>query len=232
MAKFVYWQFDNNKIVQIHKISALPDAVKADKLLGLFEFEVRRYKDTNSKKEQLEIIAFIQGDKYGEITTSLTNIESDIVRFKSYGVVLDRPKYVELCRLISDNYYYFEYIETGKIDNVVSDVVADEVFVLLCQYILENRIEPKTVSDRKSGGMELYNIPLKDFISELSDSKFRSYNFTEIKEKLREKDYTHTNQSKFDYVVSENGQKVKMISIHKDKAEPVLEKLSIAEIKG
>lgn len=225
MAGYKYWQIDNDEIIKIHKIIARQEAIKNDKLLGLFEFEVKRYKDKNSKKEQLEISAKVHGEDYGKIKADLTKLESELVRFKSYGVVLDRNKYVELCKLITDKYYYFEPDETDSIDYEVTDDIADEVLEMLCDYIHDNKLEVKEVKDRTKGILELYHIPLKDFNSELSDSKFRNYNFTGIKEKLREKEYTHSNKGKFDYVVSENGEKIKMVSVHKDIVEPILEEL-------
>lgn len=229
MGQYKYWQMDNDNIVKMHKITARQEAIKNDKLLGFFEFEVKRYKDKNSKREQLEISAKVQGEDYGKIKADLTKLESELVRFKSYGVVLDRLKYVELCKLITDKYYYFEITEKDSIDYQVTDADAYEVLQMLCHYIHDNKIEAKEVKDRTNGTLELYHIPLEKFSSELIDSRFRNYNFTEIKEKLREKEYTHSNKGKFDYVVSENGQKVKMISIHKVIAEPILKELGMAE---
>lgn len=225
MAKYVYWQIDNNNIVQMHKITALPDAIKKEPLLGLFEFEISRYKDSSSKKEELKITTTINTDDYGTISTSIANMESDIALFKANGIILDRPKYVELCRLILDNYYYFDPIIIAEIDFVVTDAVADEVLAMMCQYIIDKGIKSQEVTDRKKGHLNLYHIPLRDFNNELSDSQLRKYNVTEIKAKLLEKHYIHVNQGKLDYVVNENGQRTKMVSIHKEIAEPILEGL-------
>ncbi|MBU3101919.1 MULTISPECIES: hypothetical protein [Clostridium] len=224
------WQMDNEEIVKTHKIIATENAIKKEKLLGLFEFEVKRYKDKNSKREQLEISAKVQGEDYGKIKANLMNLESEIVAFRSHGVALGRTKFVELSKFIVDKYYYFKPEETESIDYEVTGDIADEVLEMLCRYIYnDDEIEVKVIEGRTIGELKLYHIPLKDFNKELKDSKFKNYNYTDIKEGLSKKHYTHSNKGKFDYVVSENGLKTKMVSIHESIAEPILKKFGTIE---
>lgn len=218
MGKYQYWKMDNDEILEQHIITATPAAVKEEKILGFFEFTVRRMKDIGSQREQLEISAKVQGDPSGTIVTNLIDMENDMPKLRAYGVVLARAKYVELCHLLNDNYYYFDAVKTGKMDNVVTDEVTKVIFAMFCEYIEDNAI-PVTIIKN----MSLYNIPLKDFNSELSNSQFRAFNFTDIKEALLNKGYTVANKGKFDYVVSVDGEKVKMVSFKKECVDIAIE---------
>lgn len=221
MGKYKYWQIDNEDILDTHVITANTDAVAKDKILGLFKFTVRRFKDQNTMREMLEIAAEVNGDSFGSIRTNLNDVESDMPKFREYGVVLTRQQYVEFCHLLTDNYYFWNPIATGKVDNVVTPEIADEVFEMMCQYIADNDIKPVTVKKE-----ELYNITLREFNSELNDSKFKPYDLREIKEALFNKGYTVVNKGKFDYVVSTDGNKTKMVSLKKECVDPVLERLN------
>lgn len=170
MGKYKYWQLDKEEILDTHVIAANADAVANEKILSYFKFTVRRYKDQNTHREQLEIVAEVQDNPSGKIVTNLIDMEGDMPKFRAYGVVLARQQYVELCHLLNDKYYFWEPILTGKVDNVVTPEIADEVFEMLCQYILDNEIQVATVKK-----IELYNIPLREFNNEVNDSKFKAY---------------------------------------------------------
>lgn len=222
MAKYQCWKMDNLNILDEHIITATPDAIKEEDILKFFEFTVRRYKDTGTQQEQIEVSASLQGQPSGTITTNLINMEKDMPKLRAYGIALGRQKYVELCQLISAHYYYFNPISTGAIDNVVTAPITNNIFDMFCQYIKDHDPEIKAVQVKTD---ELYNIPLKDFNAELGDSVFRAYNPTEIKKALLDLGYTVVNKGKFDYVVSVDGTKVKMVSFKKDKVDARIKNL-------
>lgn len=224
MYKNKYWELDNEDTLRIHKIKAKKDAIEKEPVLELFEFEVKRYKDKNSKIEQLEICAKVQSEEYGQITTNLAKLSKDLLRFKAYGVVISNPKGTELCRLITDNYYTFEPIEKN-IDYYVSDEIGEQVFHMLCKYIYDNNTEPDTIKNLK-----LYNIPIRDFDNEIASGEYRRYRLLDIKEKLCEKGYTCCNKGKYDYVIKhKDGSTEKMLSIYEHRAKDILDKISMEE---
>ena len=224
MGKYKYWQIDSDEILDTHVITANSGAVKnnEDELpsVGIVKFTVRRYKDQNTHREQMEIAAEVDQNPSGTIVTNLIDMETDMPKLRAYGVVLTRPQYVELCHLLSEKYYFFKAISTGKVDNVVTPEIADEVLEMLCQYILDNDIHAITVKKA-----ELYNIPLRAFNNELNDSKYKAYDLGEIKEGLFNRGYTVVNKGKFDYVVSVDGEKTKMVSLKKECVDPILDQL-------
>jgi len=209
MGKYKYWEMDNDDIKPTHIITATPEAIKEDKVSEFFKFTVSRYKENNTDLEYIKIVAEVQDEPAGKITTDLVELVNDIPKLRAYGVVLSRPKYVELSQLISKSYYYFEPIRTDKISDI------DDIFALFCHYIADNKIAPVKIKNE-----ELYNVELSDFNKELSDSQYRQYNTTDIKEALFNKGYTYANKGKFDYVVTVEvdgeKKKKKMVSFRKE----------------
>lgn len=215
MNKNTYWVFNKEEIAKEHIITARNDLDKKDGLLTLFKFIVKRYKDKNTKREQIEISAMVQDEHYGTISTDLINMETDIVKFRSYGVILDRLKCIELCKLIMDNYYYFEPIETENVDYYLTEEKVSKIMKMFCQYIIENDIR----SVVNKSGIELYHVNVNEFKNELMESQYRKYGCTNVKEKLREVGFTHCNEGRNDYVAVINGRRTKVVSFYAQKVK-------------
>jgi len=222
MGKYKYWEMDNTKEQDKHVITATQDAINKDAVLKKFRFTVSRYKDTGTKKEYIKIVAEVDKELSGEIDTDLIEMANDMPTLRAYGVVLDRAKYVELGQLIAQNYYSFKKVDTQKINNI------DDIFALFCQYIADNNTAPVKIKNE-----ELYNVELSTFNKELSDSQYRQYNTTDVKEALFNKGYTTVNKGKFDYVVTveENGEKKKkkMVSFKKKPVDDMIAKIAAAK---
>lgn len=214
MAK--YWEIDNKNLATNHIINATQSAISDDPTMGFFQFDVKRNKDNSTGREQIEVTAIVNNTSSSTIKGDILNLESELLKLGAYGVVLSRNKWTELYKLIKDNYYNFDPVITGKIDKVVTEEIAKEIFEMLCEYIQINGIKPVEINDRTGNKIEVYHIKITDFLNEIEDSKYREYNGTDIKKALQEQGYTHTNKGKFDYVANIEGKKVKMLSLKKE----------------
>lgn len=214
MAK--YWEIDNTALATNHIIKATQSAINEDKDLKRFEFNVKRNKDNSTGREQIEVTATVNNTSSSTIKGDILNLESELSKLGAYGVVLSRNKWTELYKIIKDNYYNFDPILTDKIDRVVTEEIAKEIFEMLCEYIEDNEIAKVEINDRTGSKIEVYHIKITDFLKEIEDSEYREYNGTDIKKALQELGYTHTNKGKFDYVASIDGKKVKMLSLKKE----------------
>lgn len=214
MAK--YWEMDNTTLAIKHIIKATQSAIKEEPTLGLFQFDVKRNKDNSTGREQIEVTATVNNTSSSTIKGDILNLESELSKLGAYGVVLSRNKWTELYKLIKDNYYNFDPVLTDKIDRVVNEEIAKEIFDMLCEYIQDREIAPVEINDRTGSKIEVYHIKITDFLNEIEDSEYREYNGTDVKKALQENGYTHTNKGKFDYVASIEGKKVKMLSLKKE----------------
>lgn len=221
MIKNRYWEMED-KTKELHTIKANKEAIQKEEILELFVFEVRRYKAEKSKREHLEILAKVKDEDYGTIEASLINLESEIVGLREYGIALDRIKFIELYKLIKNNYYSFEPIKIKENEYEVTEEVINGVLTILGEYIDTMNIEPKAMKDRNGNEFELYNIPLAYFNDELKESEIENYSFIEIRKVLKEKKYIHTNKGRFDYMINDNGKRVKMVSVYKNVITQIL----------
>lgn len=218
MAK--YWKIDNEDLKSNHIIKATQSAIAEDGDLKRFEFNVKRYKDNSTGREEIEIIAKVDSISVKPRKSDILSLEAELSKLGAYGVVLSRNKWTELYKLIKDNYYNFEPIMTDKIDKVVTEKITKEIFEMLCEYIQDNGIKPVKINERTASKQEVYHIKITDFLKEIEDSIYKEYNGTDIKEALYKYKYTHTNKGKFDYVASVEGKKVKMLSLKKEHVTP------------
>ena len=236
MAKYKYWQIDNEQPADAHIIYEQKpkdseetqkdsEAVQEDSeetqedsedaainakiaLLTGFAFKVKRYKDSKIKKEIITITAYINGQELGRIITNLVNIDRDIPSLKEYGVMLDRVKLVELSRLIQNNYYNFNCNDANKLEPEIPSEDMDIVLGLVCTYIKENDISPYTISDT-----QYYLIPVVDFNSIISESVYSAYSKRLIRAEFHKKYNTKVTTGRLDYVAKIDKKPVKCICI-------------------
>lgn len=222
MNKNQYWKIDSDVVMPVHEFTATERALKDAPTLDLFVFTVKRFKDINTHKEFLEISASVENAPSGTITTNLVKIGDDLLQLRAYGVVMPRQMFTELSRAISENYYKLEKTdidESANIKNAITKDIVDNVLVMFAEYFGANDIAAVEVN-----GQELYNIPVKDFNEEIKDGAYKDYNPTDIKEALYTYGYTVVNKGRFDYVVSIDGKKIRVVSFKKDAIDSALDK--------
>ena len=212
-----YWEIDNVNVAKVHSFSATSGAIKDEPNLELFFFDVKRYKNKDTQKEMLEISATVSGDASGTIMTDLVKIEEDLLKFRAYGIVMPRRMFTELSRAISENYYKLEKIDFDEsviVEDIISKEVLDEILAMFAAYFGESEIDSVVIS-----GQDLYCISVKDFNEVVKDSDYKRFNPSDIKEALRDNGSTVVNKGRFDYVVSDNGKKVRKVCFKKDVIE-------------
>ena len=209
MSKNKFWAIDSSALAEVHTYKATETAVKEDTTLKLFSFNVRRLKDVHSQKEFIEISAFVDGDASGKITTNMLKMDSDLLQLQAYGIVMPRRMFTELRMAISENYYNLEKVEideSASIEDTIDEEIVDGVLVMLAEYFKANETSPRMI-----GGQELYCISVKDFNEELKDSAYNKYSTTALKERFCDLNYTIANKGRYDYVVSIDNKKMKMV---------------------
>lgn len=177
-----------------------------------FKFKVSRQKDNETKKENLVIHAFYNNEDYGEVVSSISKIQNDITKLQDIGIVLARQNYIELIKIIKQNFYDLPLNNVECLGNGVSEEELLKFVKHFKNYIKENKIEEKD---------KCYNIEVTEFKEEYEDNMFK-YGEREYREALRLYGYTKCNGTGFTHGVKLDGKKtVKCISFWAEKINKI-----------
>lgn len=170
-----------------------------------YQFELVRLQDEDTNEETLMISCFEKTDKeekrkpHGKIRTNLFDLQSDIKEFLRYGVALQDVEFFAIASLIRKEYMQ---IETKPITHELEekqDELIETILDFLCQYITQNKIEPKN---------DLYYIPVMDFNNLLEQADIRKYQFNSIRKLLAEKEYIKRGQDALSVTFRSNDKRV------------------------
>ena len=170
-----------------------------------YQFELVRLQDEDTNEETLVISCFEKTDKkekrkpHGKIRTNLFDLQSDIKEFLRYGVALQDVEFFAIASLIRKEYMQ---IETKPITHELEekqDELIETILDFLCQYITQNKIEPKN---------DLYYIPVMDFNNLLEQADIRKYQFNSIRKLLAEKEYIKRGQDALSVTFRSNDKRV------------------------
>ncbi len=216
------WKIDNTELNLQHTftladnetINVLPK--KDDNSAACLEFQVMRYKDTATGREILKVTAFLNDNKYGEISASIGSLSYDLINFNEYGIIIKRILFNELATAIKENYYVMNVNYTSDIDYKMTDDIISKIMIYICDYIKSNNILMKIVNKK-----QIYPIPTCEFNECIADSSFCKYNISDIKQELQRNNYTLANKNRADCVIKikdndNKGKTFKAICIYKD----------------
>ena len=199
-----YWEIETH--------NGVFDTVKGIGELDVFSFQLKRLKDIYTGMETIKILAFYKGDKYGTIVNKFAKLDTDIANLSNVGINLTRLQSVELTKIIKDNYYEMS-VEVGE---GVEINVSEELLNGILKYF-KDYVEDKKIVNTNG----FYNIPVAEFKTAFSESIFRHYNATDIKEALRIGMYIRCNAKRNDYSIKEDGVNHRYISFNADKLDKV-----------
>lgn len=169
--------------------------------------KVERLKDIYTRKENLCITLLTNGIDDGKIVTTIGKLNNDIHGLDEYGVYLLPPYYDDLKKILMDKYYELTPIEKEFIDNSIPQNTVMKFASLCKRQILDNNIAVDN---------GYYNVPVKDFKTWHTDSLFRRFSITELKEALILHGYCRSNSGRNDYTDSKMG---KTVSFYASKLE-------------
>lgn len=182
--------------------------------LDAFSFMLERQKDGETKEENLVIQANYNDDYYGEIVSSISTLNTNIVKLQDVGIVLAWQYYIELAQKIKNNFYSLPLNIVKGLRNRVPEEKLLQLVRHFKEYIIENKIEEKD---------GCFNIEVGEFSKEFNNNMFK-YEEREYREALRIWGYTKCNGTSFTHVVKLDGKKsVKCISFFADKINAVEE---------
>jgi len=118
--KQVIWEFDEDKgLLRVSESSIKAEQEKP------FSFKLKRFKDSKTYIESMQITSLINGKENGTIATSIDRLGNDIFEFKKYGVVIGDTYFRGLARAIEDIYLTIK-MDFVKIDtnNRLQDLIA------------------------------------------------------------------------------------------------------------
>lgn len=179
--------------------------------LEKFKFDIKRLKEKESRQEKLLIQAYYASEDYGTLVTSIGKLYSDITKLSDNGINLKRKFFVELAKIIDDNFYYFLIEEKESVGNNVTEDAVQGIAGYFMRYIRDNRIEVQN---------GCYNIPVEEFSREYKGTTFR-YDEKDVREALRLYGYTKCNSNRNDLTVKlgEDKKAVKCISFIAEKID-------------
>lgn len=197
-----YWKIEKPEGQQeaekqeIHTINGIEE-------LSKFRFEIRRLKDVYTGLEVLKITAYYDGMDYGTIVSKAAKLDTDIPALSDIGINLTRVECSDLCDVIKKNYYNLIPQMGESIENNIPDKLLDKVLSYFKAYIDEKDIVVEN---------GFYNIPVEDFKKAYTESTFRFYNITEVKEALKLRHYIRCNPKRNDFAIKKNDKVQKYIS--------------------
>lgn len=153
-------------------------------------------------KERLKVDLFIDMEHYdnkedcGNVICNIMDIEKDLIKLREFGTGFLHKEILEIRHEIEKNYRKIETVDDDSIKVLDLDKDIQNILEMFCEYIVENDIVPDNIK-----GDNLYNIPVADFKEHLKDSDYRDYDYTEVKEKLRDLNYTKCNKGRSDNTV-------------------------------
>ena len=173
---------------------------------------VERLKDIYSRMESVSVKIFSNGVEDGKIVSTVSKIKEDIYKLGEYGLFLPAPYSDELAQIIIDIYFDLKPIERFFIENNVSET-AIRAFYEMCISLVEEYFD----SNEQSKDNEFKKIILKDgyycvpvarFNKWYSESRFKRYSNTELREALIIHNYATANNGRNDYNVTGLGKTI------------------------
>lgn len=221
------WKYDNNTVAldAVESKNVTPDDDRT-----FFIFELSR-EVAFDHRESLHITANynnVEKEKYGEIVTNILNIQNDICDFRLYGVALNRTDFIDIAKIIEQNYLKIDrnYVQEQKFD-------VEIIFNGVCKYISNSEIP---VSKIKS--IDYYHIPVEEFNEFLiNNDMYEHLDLTKTKKAFRDEGYTKCNEGRTDNTISieskeKLGKRVKVISFYADKVNSAIYELKDDKVEG
>ncbi len=173
-----------------------------DTIVSQYEFSVIRKKLGLAGLEELEITAYTKGGtlELGVVQGRYTSLLDTLIELKNYGVILSTLVFKELNKSI-DNSYLQLPVEGQSFHDVLNMIYA--------------AIQENEITEEKSAGKQVYNIPVADFQAWFSGGAFYHIDATEVKRELYRKGFLMANRGRFDHNVKCGGEQKKCISIFK-----------------
>lgn len=194
MADILTWvseikEDDQGKYAEVYCETTLTkDIDNADKYI----FEVRRYKNKDTKEEHLNVKVFdtvkvgntmtkATGDVCAEIErANIIELESKLLNLRIYGILLGRKHFPKVRQVIEKAYPLLTARPADNKDSTsLTPGVTSAIYEMFVHYIKEVGIEPE-----KSGNISLYNIPVSEFKEYLADTEYSKYKYSDIRAEL------------------------------------------------
>lgn len=163
-----------------------------------YKFRITRHKDIVTKKEILEIIAFVKNndgsfddnDESISEKFELGDIDNTLIKLREYGIVFtDDNSRLKLKRHIEKSYSNIRVNEISDNDtkNVLSDEEnkLDDFLYAIGEYV-------RADTENKERKNELLYVPVADFDQIAIDCGYHTYEINSLRRKLIDKKYIHT----------------------------------------
>lgn len=164
----------------------------------------QKHELTNAINLKIIVTKNVEDDEK-EITTVISKVSELQKKIKSlidFGVIIDTRTILELNRKILENFDQLEVAQQNFIDTGIADLLVEDFFKEICQYIADNIKEFKDVDkvdeeiEPKSAlliSKEAYNIG-NDLLKEIFDNCcYSDIKLVELKKALANKKYTNIN---------------------------------------
>lgn len=151
------------------------DFLNADK----FSFEIRRYKNKETYKENLVISVYELNNNnnilIAKATTDFVNIESTLLDLRNYGLIIERKNFAKIRKIIERRY----------IEISANTIVADIDIAVCNLYIsIVKDIKSKNINKSDHKNYVSYDISAGDFSKYLMRADYIIYSATDIRKCL------------------------------------------------
>lgn len=193
MAK-IDWKFDG-----VDKIDADADTP--------FSFRLERYKDSSTYEESLKVYSLLNGSDNGFIVTSILNLYKDIKQLKKYGVVLSDIGFIDLQKVVEENYLKLDIVSVSlpedSTDSRFEDLIASvKEFVDGKADLITN---------------DLCYVPVNEFNGLVKDCKYYEYEMKALREQLATQGYINAAENRYTKVARIKDKGVRVIAFKRDK---------------
>lgn len=181
-----------------------------------YEFAVRRIKSKETRRERLEITAFVrkdmddgQGEEECKVTASLNDLDGGIKKMREYGIVFtDDNARLKLKRAIEKNYrdIALEYESPLPEGNKLQDFLA-----LVEEYVAAGK--------RNGDSGELVYIPVTECDALMSDSGYEEYEKGSLRKRLKEGGFIHTVGDRYTLVKRLNNRPCRVMAFYAGKLQ-------------
>ncbi len=203
--KHVNWEFDADK--GLLKVSE--SSVKADQE-KLFSFKLKRFKDSKTYIESMQITSFINGKENGTIATSIDRLGNDIYEFKKYGVAIGDTYFRGLASAIEKIYLTIK-MDSVKIDenDRLQDLI-DQVWT----YVSGDKI----LIDKDQNLCYIY---ARVFDELACDCGYYKYEMRALREQLEKDGYIYTKKdARYTILKRIKDRPERVIAFHMDRISP------------
>ena len=192
------WVFDQGTI-----ISVAPDDVETAE--SHFTFDLERYKDDQTHEEWLKIFCFYNGNENGNITTSISTLESDIKQFKKYGVVLEETSYHDLYKRIEMSYLSLK----SKTVSLDKDVSRREELI--------DQVKAYVDTDVHSITQDFCYIRVNDFNEIARDCGYSDYEMKSLRSALAHDELIHVVSGRYAILTRIKDKPERVIAFYREK---------------